>query len=220
MKKMTWGNVKLIALQTMFSNEGLELNVDDSTQEYIYAMPGKANEALQQLASVGRPLLKEFTIRIAYGAEQIAEAAELTLPATEGRYRIKLTEYLARFRALDRLLLDAGGAYGEAEDWALEGDDVLVLPGDAAGVYTLWYAAYPQTIESDTADTTEIDLPQEAAVLLPLYIAAELYKEDDLSTATVFRNEFEDGLEKLRRAWLESGSGYRGGRTANKTGWW
>lgn len=39
---MTWGDVKLIALQTMFSNEGAVITVDDINQEYINAMPGKA----------------------------------------------------------------------------------------------------------------------------------------------------------------------------------
>ena len=220
MKRMTWGQCKLIALQTMFSNEGADINVDDSNQDYVHAMPGKANEALQQLASVGRPLLKQFCIRLAYGAEQESAEAQLTIPTTDGYYKIDLTEYIPRFRAMDRLLLDAGGAYGEAEEWAMEGDSILVLPGTLAGVYTLWYMAYPQTIEVTTADETEIDLPHEAAVLVPLYMAAELYKEDDLSMATVFRNEYEDGLEKLRRAYVESGNAYRGGTIRNTTGWW
>lgn len=52
---MTWGDVKLAALQTMYSNEGAVLTEDDINREYINAMPAKANEALQQIASVGRP---------------------------------------------------------------------------------------------------------------------------------------------------------------------
>ena len=56
MKRMTWGQCKLIALQTMFSNEGADITVDDSNQDYVHAMPGKANEALQQLATVVRQM--------------------------------------------------------------------------------------------------------------------------------------------------------------------
>ena len=48
---MTWGDVKLAALQTMYSNEGAVLTEDDINREYINAMPAKANEALQQIAS-------------------------------------------------------------------------------------------------------------------------------------------------------------------------
>ena len=86
MKRMTWGQCKLIALQTMFSNEGATMNVDDSNQDYVHAMPGKANEALQQLATVGRPLLKQFNIRLAYGAEQGATDNELTMPTADGHF--------------------------------------------------------------------------------------------------------------------------------------
>ena len=62
---MTWSEVKLAALQTMFSNEGAVLTPDDINQEYINAMPAKANEALQQVASVGRPILKSWQVEMA-----------------------------------------------------------------------------------------------------------------------------------------------------------
>lgn len=217
---MTWGEVKLIALQTMFSNEGAVINTDDSNQDYVNAMPGKANEAMHQLAMVARPLLKQFQIRVALGAEETQTETELTLPTTGARHRLNLTTYMPRFRAVDRLMLESGGVYDEAEDWSLEGDNVLVIPGNVAGIYTIWYAAYPQKIKSDTPDSEKIDLPEEAAALIPLYIAGELYKEDELAMATMFRNEFEDGMEKIRQAYQESGSGYRNGYVRNTTGWW
>ncbi|MCQ2439436.1 MAG: hypothetical protein MJ074_06715 [Oscillospiraceae bacterium] len=217
---MTWKECKLIALQTMFSNEGTVLTVDDGNQEYINAMPGKANEAMHQLALVGRPIKKSFRLTLAADAEEDHQSGVfLTLPVSEGRYKITLTDYCPRFRCVEQLMLDAGGVYGEADDWTLEGDDVLVVPG-SAGEYTLWYAAYPQTITQETPDEEELDLPQEAAALVPLYIAAELYKEDELAMATMFRNEFEDGLGKMRQAYMESGSGVRGGKIRNTTGWW
>ena len=49
----------------------------------------------------------------------------------------------------------------------------------------------------DTAPSTEIDLPEDACVLIPLYIASQLYKDDDISLATTYRNEFEVGLADL-----------------------
>ena len=166
---MTWGECKLAALQTMFSNEGAKINVDDSNQDYVYAMPAKANEALQQLVSIGRPLLKQFAIRIALGVAEEVTAEQLTLPAAEVRYKLNLKTYIPNFRSVEQLMLDSGGAYGEAEDWTMEGDGVLVLPGNLAGVYTLWYRAYPQKITDTTPDETELDLAPDAAVLLPLY---------------------------------------------------
>lgn len=217
---MDWGTCKLIALQTMFANEGATLNKDDINQDYLNAMPGKANEALHQLATVGRPILKQFRIVFEDEAEEHETAEQLTLPVADVRYKLTIKDYCPRFRCVEQLLLDSGGIYGQAEDWDIEGDNVLVLPGDTTGIYTLWYAAYPQVITNETLDTEVLDLAEEAAALIPLYIAGELYKEDDLALATMFRNEFEDGLVKLQQSYAASGGGVRGGYRRNTTGWW
>lgn len=219
---MTWGECRLAALQTMFVNEGKTLTADDSNQEYLDAMPAKANEALQQLCTVGRPLLKTYTVEIAEGAEETEAAGKLTLPAAEVRYKLKMTDYCPRWRCLrpELLMLESGGIYDRAEDFSLEGDDVLVLPGDITGIYTVWYAAYPQVITGSTADSEVLDLAPEAAALLPLYIAGELYKDDDLSMATMFRNEFEDGIQKLRQSYADQAKSFGVGRVRNTTGWW
>ena len=52
-------------------------------------------------------------------------------------------------------------------------------------------------IENTTEDTYEIELTEDACVLIPLYIASQLYKDDDISQATAYRNEFEVGLQDL-----------------------
>lgn len=54
-----------------------------------------------------------------------------------------------------------------------------------------------EKIESRTEDIHEIGLPEDACVLIPLYIASQLYKDDDISQATAYRNEFEAGLQDL-----------------------
>lgn len=219
---MTWGDIKLIALQTMFSNEGPALSVDDINQEYLYAMPGKANEAMQQIAAVGRPILKAWHIKIAEGADEAVTENMLTLPAAENRYKIRVSFYVPRFRCIDRgqVMLDDGDIYDVAEDWSLEGDDVLVIPGNVEGEYTVWYRAYPQTITAQTPDDEAIDMTPDAAALIPLYIAAELYKEDELAMATVLRNEYEDGLQKLQAAWQAGTTSMRTEGVRNTTGWW
>lgn len=54
-------------------------------------------------------------------------------------------------------------------------------------------------INKDTLPTYELTLPEDACVLIPLYIASQLYKDDDISQATAYRNEFEVGLQDLYR---------------------
>lgn len=220
-KRMTWGDAKLIALQTMYSNDGVTLVEDDVNREYLNAMPGKANEGLQQIASVGRPILKSWTIEVKTDGSGEGNEEKLELPLNgSSYYKIALGHYLPRFRCVQQLLFADSISYGPADEYNVEGDDVLVLPGGSAGTYTLWYNAYPQTITVETPDSEIIDLAPEAAVLLPLYMAAELYKEDELSLATVLRNEYEDGLTKLQTAYAASGAGFRSAGFCNTTGWW
>lgn len=52
-------------------------------------------------------------------------------------------------------------------------------------------------ITKETKNDYEIQLSEDACVLIPLYIASQLYKDDDISQATAYRNEFEVGLQDL-----------------------
>ena len=52
-------------------------------------------------------------------------------------------------------------------------------------------------ISLDTPIDEEIELTEDACVLIPLYIVSQLYKDDDISQATAYRNEFEVGLQNL-----------------------
>ena len=52
-------------------------------------------------------------------------------------------------------------------------------------------------IDINTADDYKLTILEDACVLIPLYIASQLYKDDDIAQATAYRNEFEVGLQDL-----------------------
>lgn len=52
-------------------------------------------------------------------------------------------------------------------------------------------------VDIKTSPEEVIGLPEDACVLIPLYIASQLYKDDDISQATAYRNEFEAGIQDL-----------------------
>lgn len=54
-------------------------------------------------------------------------------------------------------------------------------------------------LTESTANDEELPFADEACVLIPLYIASQLYKDDDIAQATQYRNEFEIGLQELQR---------------------
>lgn len=87
--------------------------------------------------------------------------------------------------------------YIAAEQYYQEAGKYLVIPRAQAGDYTIYYRAYPGQITKDTPDAYELSIDPEVAALLPLYMASQLYKDDDNGIATSYRNEFEVGREVL-----------------------
>jgi hypothetical protein len=79
----------------------------------------------------------------------------------------------------------------------------------------MYYNAWPKMFAKDTNDDYVIPLEDDVVVLLPLYMASQLYKDDDSSIATVYRNEFETARMELRN---RTGGTYRD-VFVNKSGW-
>lgn len=107
--------------------------------------------------------------------------------------------------APDFYMIDPQGIYYEGayqkylqtSDFYQEGTKTLVLDRDMIGSFTIYYRAYPEQITAETEDDTELPIDTEVYVLLPLYMASQLYKDDDNGIATAYRNEFEVGFERL-----------------------
>lgn len=313
MTYQTWGDIKLATLQKMFASKGTTLNVDSSTEEYIYSMPQAANEALQMLATAGKFILDSLTIIVqplnnllagdefqrsyvmfteplvfkADGAKsyyfrangyvnvsifvgenlvkEIAVASNETYdkykgvianPDNETVRMVFYPDYPSNIKnvalyptafvsdeavpdnedfvqyRLDEILpdfyqLSPGDIYYEgnrepkylaADKYYQEAGKTLVLRRDMPGSYTVYYKKYPQTITIDTPDDYELVLDPEVSALLPLYMASQLYKDDDNSISTVYRNEFEVAFERLIVS-SQSGSVPRREEFVSETGW-
>lgn len=111
---------------------------------------------------------------------------------------------------------DGEPSYLAAVDYYQEAYKSLVIPRDKKGAYTVFYKAYPDEITLDTPDDYEMSLDPEVSALLPLYMASELYKDDDNSVATVYRNEFEVGREALS----QGANIPRKEEFVSESGWW
>lgn len=199
---MNWGECQIAALQKMFLVGTNNLEVNDGTKPYLAAMPQAANEALRMIATVGRFVVKSYVIEQEATGEQWRK---YVLPdLIEDFYRLMPNS----------AVLETEGNRALA-NYEIEGEHTLILDGRKAGQYTLYYYAYPATITSSTPADTMLNIPREAEVLVPLYIASQLYKDDDNAIATIYRNEFEIGLERLNNS---ASSGAE--RFVSVTGWW
>lgn len=173
---MTWGDIQLSVLHKLFVSDGQTILVNDSTSPYIAAMPLTANEGLMLLAACGKYIPKTIETETAEGVTDLS-----------------LKELAENFLSLRENDVFLNGRH--TDGYTLIGGERMLLYG--IGKWIIGYNAYPQKITQATDKDYVLDVPEDAAVLLPLYIAAELYKDEDPQTAAIYRNEFEAGREAL-----------------------
>ena len=135
---------------------------------------------------------------VAIYRENFASADDV-YPYTD-KIKYDLKEMAPDFYQIDPQGIFYEGAYQtylQTSDFYQEGTKTLVLDRDMVGSFTVYYRAYPVEITSATSDTYELPIDPEVYVLLPLYMASQLYKDDDNGIATAYRNEFEVGFDRL-----------------------
>lgn len=278
----TWGDIKLAALKKMDPSI-TNLTVQRSTKDYLNAIIPAANRGLQDLATAGRFIIKEFDIMTSDVKNLLGEDHEIqqhinkdieftcdcgkafyfevsgpalvniyvdnslskTVESTSQagfipfkgklindenkpvkivfsgyfpyqfrsiavydvnfqddlsvwdfckRRRYKLKDLIPDFFKLvseDVVLESESKNYTKFKDFEWEGDDTLILDATKQGVYKIHYCAYPDEITTDTPDSEELVLDPDVANLLPVFIAAELYEDDDSSQAYYFRQQYE-----------------------------
>ncbi|MEA4816199.1 MAG: hypothetical protein VB120_05000 [Lachnospiraceae bacterium] len=185
---MTWGEIKLAALQRMFAVSGEEIVYDDVTLPYLKSMASAANEALNLLSTAGKYIVKSIDIT--------QSGEEASSPPIK---KYSLRDLCSDFYSLkeNHVYFKDDENYYRTRDFSLEANDIFVLPSDKQGTWTLYYNAYTTSVDKNTPDNFELALDDEVAVLIPLYIASQLYKDDDFAQSIQFRNEFELGRELL-----------------------
>lgn len=288
---MTWEEIKLATLQKMFAADGNTLVVDESTKDYIAAMPQACNEGLQLLSTAGKFIIKSLSIannpidnlipkNIANEIAQLIrgiksypvggghsyyfeclgkgtatvkvggiavevidldskvsfkeyrgmiinsndETVEIVfecsypisikniavyeadyesredIPAYGDKVKYDLTEIAPDFYEMDSQEVYYEGdnpRYIQTSDFYHEGNKKFVVDRELKGNFTIYYKAYPVEITAATANDYELPIDKEVAVLLPLYMASQLYKDDDIEVSTSYRNEFDIAFSAL-----------------------
>lgn len=120
------------------------------------------------------------------------------IPDYKPYYIYDLESLIPDFYKIDKLYFeDYSHELINRTDYILEDGTTLVIDDKLIGNFIMKYQSYPDKIDDDTDDDAIINLPDEVAVILPLYIASQLYKDDDIALATQYRNEFEIAVENM-----------------------
>lgn len=181
---ITWEELKIFTLQKIFAITGDALIDNTTTSPYLKSMPQVANEALQLLSTAGKYIIKSHDITQDGTDPGIVKKHDFNTLVTD-------------FYSFRDVYLNNGEEYKETTDYKTEGNGIFVLPSKSIGTWTIYYNAYPQQITKNTNNETELSLDPEVSALLPLYMASQLYKDDDVALATTWRNEFEVARELL-----------------------
>lgn len=183
---MKWKDIKLATLQKMFSAEGSNIPSDDSTRDYLAGMPYVANEGLLLICTSKKPLVRSVDLDFSKG-EIVGEFRRFVLPEIAPDF----------FEFYGEVYHTFGGSHQRINTYYTEANKVLLISKDMQGIFTVYYKAYPEEITSDTSDDYEPSVPPDVLAILPLYMASQLYKEDDNGIATSLRNEFEVAYDRL-----------------------
>lgn len=180
--------------------------VDDTLFDTI-SIDNKGYEAYKGLITNTdkKPVKFEFTTSYPMGLKNIAIYSQNFADANEVVPFADKIKYDLKALAPDFYMIDPQGIYFEGayqqylqtSDFYQEGTHTLVLDRDMIGNFTIYYRAYPVEITSETEDDYELPLDPEVYAILPLYMASQLYKDDDMGVSTTYRNEAEVAFDRL-----------------------
>lgn len=136
-------------------------------------MPQAANEAINYILENGQPLIKEYRLN------QVDNRFDLnTIPNFKRLYQVS-------------------SETNEFPSYRVEGNNQLVINGNY-GEVIIYYEAYLDLIDQRTSKSETIELSPYLTTLIPLYIAGELYKDDDIQLATIYMNEFITAVQNYK----------------------
>lgn len=172
---MTWGEIQIESLKKMFLNtndlkvEELEsYRSDKKYKTYLFGMYQACNEAIKYITATLGTKVERFT-----------------LTKTNINDIYDLSKLIPDYRKMKSLISSTTGI-----SWKMRNDSLLEINDWYDGDIDIYYEIKPKIINSTTNVNEKIDISEDYAVIIPLYIAGELYKDDDLTMATMYMNEF------------------------------
>lgn len=191
---MNWGDIQLASIRKMFVNTTVisasdlpTMRTDKKYITYLDAMPDAANEGMMIMVTRGKPMISREILT----QEDVTTDYEIA-----GYVCFDLKDKLSNYLTIDRVFIDGVDYYG----YTIRDNQYLYLPENIVDKsVVVSYNSYPTRITNETPDDEIINLQIDMLNILPLYIASELYKDDDIALATYYRNEFETELENMRK---------------------
>lgn len=210
-KDYTWGDIVIATCRKMFLNKDAitvadlpDLIDDRNYSTYINMAPDVMNELMVILNN--RVLINIDTITIKLDDANL----EKYLIDYNSAFVFDIKEYM-KDNEIDNYL------YTEVIQHTYIKRDNLLFEEQDGKLYidkrfidrnsltlTIKYRIIPERFTTTTPWNTLIDLPYNICSIIPLYLASELYKDDDISMSTAYRNQFEAELDYISSQMVDS----------------
>lgn len=210
-KDYTWGDIVIATCRKMFLNKDAitvadlpDLIDDRNYSTYINMAPDVMNELMVILNN--RVLINIDTITIKLDDANL----EKYLVDDNSAWVFDIKEYM-KDNEIDNYL------YTEVIQHTYIKRDNLLFEEQDGKLYidkrfmdrnsltlTIKYRIIPERFTTTTPWSTLIDLPYNICSIVPLYLASELYKDDDISMSTAYRNQFETELDYISSQMVDS----------------
>lgn len=193
---MTFGELKARVMLLVFSYSvaGTQIPATYNNQaDYLAMIPGLVNEAQIEIATTVKRIpakcaVSGLTHTTSGNNEIYALPSDCFLPMQGG------------------LLISTGHRSERYMGYRVITGNSIELPAGIADRLTLEYWRYPASVSANTADSLELDNTPDVHECLPFYAAAFMVLYDDSYRYSVFYNEYEKRLSRLRETvWLEPG---------------
>lgn len=188
---MTVGEIKIESLKLMeingtdISTETLEdLYSNENYKEYLSRMPGDITRALHRFKTVGVIPEKSY-------CETIEENKNIA--------RFDLSEKIEDFSKLNRVVVEGQNTYCGNYPYTFEGKNVVLFNLRIGNMVTFIYDPKVPFVLTTTDDSMEIPIPDDLSSIIPYFVKADVFEQDEPELATQARNIFELMLAEYKK---------------------
>ena len=190
---MTLGEISRVVLQKSYTNEEkfedeiVDIISDDEYSLHCQNIIPALNEVIQKLDKYQQKT-ESILINKAWIEENNNNSSIINM-------KTKFTDFKS---------LEFKGVYlnnKQFTNYEVRSNRYIILPMLTQNEeYTIFYRKKPKFFNIDNIENEldiEINLDDELIVLIPFYIASQILKDENISLATIYRNEFEAGLDDI-----------------------
>lgn len=192
---MTINDIEKNALALMFTNyeqdlseQDIDLLESEEYRKYTVNMKACINRALMRIQRAQVLPLKSFAID------------SVTSCNNDGYHaRYDLETLIPDLFGIERIIFESACGYNPSVSFQTEAGTLVLMPLREGERYIVMYEPKVQRVALNAPSSTEINIPDDIADIIPYFIKAELYEEDEPSLAAQARNIFEATLDSLKR---------------------